>query len=95
MFTHILLIRWKPTVTPANIAAIQAKLESMRIIETVRGLEYGADLGLATDAHDFSVMIRFDSQAGWEYYRTHPVHTEASAFMAQFVGTSARAQLQS
>lgn len=81
MFTHIVLFKLKDR-SPESIASTQAQLESLRgAIETLRGLEVGADIVRAGRSYDLALITRFDDMAGYQVYREHPAHQPVLAHL--------------
>jgi hypothetical protein len=48
-------------------------------IDAIRAYSFGRDLGLGEGNASFVVVGDFDSVAGYEAYRDHPVHQELIA----------------
>lgn len=83
MFTHIVLIKLKNN-SPAGLAATRERLESLATgIETLRGLEVGADVTRSGRSYDLALITRFDHAAGYQAYREHPVHLPVLAHMSE------------
>lgn len=83
MFTHIVLIKLKDG-RPASVAATRARLESLsQGIETLRGLEVGADVTRSGRSYDLALITRFDDAAGFQVYREHPVHLPVLAHISE------------
>lgn len=83
MLTHIVLLKLKDS-RPESIAATQEKLASLaQGIETLRGLEVGADVVRSSRSYDLALITRFDDMAGYEVYRQHPVHLPVLAHIQE------------
>ena len=83
MLTHIVLLKLKDR-RPESIAATQEKLASLaQGIETLRGLEVGADVVRSSRSYDLALITRFDDMAGYEVYRQHPAHLPVLAHIQE------------
>lgn len=83
MLTHIVLFKLKDR-RPESITATQEKLASLaQGIETLRGLEVGADVVRSSRSYDLALITRFDDMAGYEVYRQHPVHLPVLAHIQE------------
>ncbi len=83
MLTHIVLIKLKDR-RPESITATQKKLASLaQGIETLRGLEVGADVVRSSRSYDLALITRFDDIAGYEVYRQHPAHLPVLAHIQE------------
>jgi len=83
MLRHLVLLKFKPEATPAQVAAIVAAFVALRDrVETVRALEWGTDVSPEGLAKGFShaFMLSFADAAGRDAYLPHPAH---QAFVAQ------------
>jgi hypothetical protein len=83
MLQHLVLLRFKPTASPADVAAIERAFCALRSsVPGVAGLEWGTDVspeGLAKGfTHAF--MLSFDGAPQRDAYLPHPAH---QAFVAQ------------
>jgi Stress responsive A/B Barrel Domain len=83
MLRHLVLLRFKSTATPADIAAIERAFCALRtLVDGVSALEWGTDVspeGLAKGfTHAF--MLSFAGALQRDAYLPHPAH---QAFVAQ------------
>ena len=83
MLRHLVLLRFKPTASAADIGSIEAAFCALRtLVPGVSGLEWGTDAspeGLAKGfTHAF--MLSFADAAHRDAYLPHPAH---QAFVAQ------------
>lgn len=70
-----MLFRWNDVVDDeARRALVDALAGLPAQIPELLAYRFGADLGLAEDNWDFSVVADFADQAGYEVYRDHPAH---------------------
>ena len=84
MVRHVVVFRWQPDITEAQVAAVREALAALpAAIGTLRSYEFGSDLGLADGNGDFAVVATFDDVAGYEAYRDHPDHL---AVIAEHIG---------
>lgn len=80
---HLVLLRFKPEATPAQVHEIeQGFIELKRLIDSVRAVECGTDVspeGLAK-GYTHAFLLSFDDAAGRDAYLPHPAH---EAFVAR------------
>lgn len=76
MITHVVSFRWKPGITPEDVAAIASALDSLPSqVPTIRTYCHGADLGASAPTNsDYAVVATFDDVDNWRAYDEHPVH---------------------
>ncbi|WP_104106273.1 Dabb family protein [Nocardioides sp. 616] len=75
MFNHVGHLTLSADVTDAQVEAIAAGL--LALPGRIPGLaeaEVVGDAGLSEGNASLRFHMRFDSQADWESYRTHPAH---------------------
>ena len=90
MLTHIALFRLKPEAEGQDKAANLAQ-----ILQNVRDMAGGIPSALSVvagphhevadfpfPAHDIAVVARFNTEADYVAYVTHPLHRKAAAFAA-------------
>ena len=90
MVTHLVLMKPRPDLTPADRQAfVDAFDRAMREIPTVRGVRIGTRIGhgagyeqTAPDM-DYVASIDFDDLAGLQTYLRHPAHVELGARFGQ------------
>ena len=98
MITHVVIFRWKPDTTSAQIAAIGAALDRLpAAVPSIRSYRHGADLGSSAPSnHDYAVVATFDDVDGWRAYDTHPAHDAVRAEMIKpWISERAAIQFQS
>ena len=83
MLRHLVLLRFKPEATPAQVHEIeQGFIEPRRLIDRVRAVEWGTDVspeGLAR-GYTRAFLLSFDDATGRDAYLPHPAH---QAFVAR------------
>jgi hypothetical protein len=95
MFTHVVLFRLKDR-RPDSIAVTRSVLETLSNgIETLRGLEIGVDVMRLERSYDIALITRFDDRAGYEVYRSHPVHLPVLAHMRDAAESSVAVDYES
>ena len=81
MFRHVVLFRWSPEATPAQVDAVAPALRALAA--TLPGLvsyECGPSLGLApANGYDFGVVAAFEDRTGWDHYMADPEHDRIRA----------------
>jgi len=74
-FHHVVLFRWKPDATPAEVAAVKPALDALAPTLTgVVSYQCGPGLGLSETSYDFGVIGIFDSRTAWDAYMADPEH---------------------
>ncbi len=77
MIRHVALFRWKPEVTPDQVAEVSTALDRMPAgVATIRRYEHGPHRGLGTPRWDYAVAAEFDDEAGWRADDEHPDHDQ-------------------
>lgn len=81
MITHIVMFRWKPETTAAQVEAIQAALTTMpSLVPTIATYAFGPDLGVGGTANmNFAIVATFASVDDWRAYDGHPDHDRIRA----------------
>ncbi len=82
MISHIVLMKPRPNLAPADVAAfVEALQRAVRDIPAVRGVRVGRRVthgagyeAGAPDAADYLAIIDFDDLAGLQAYLRHPAH---------------------
>jgi hypothetical protein len=75
MLRHVVLFRWKPETTPAQLASLERALAEMpRICLTIRRYRFGRGLGLQEGGFDFAITADFDDADGWRAYWSNDAH---------------------
>jgi hypothetical protein len=72
---HVVLLRWKPGTTPAQLEALARAIATLPAqIPEIRTYRFGADAGLAAGNFDFAIVADFDDEVGFRAYASHPAH---------------------
>ena len=75
MVLHIVLFKWKPGVTKAQIDALDAAMAKLSpAIPELKALHWGSDVRFREGNADWALAALFDDQAGWHAYQVHPEH---------------------
>jgi hypothetical protein len=75
MIRHVVLFRFRPEVTPSQVADVRTGLGELpgRIPE-IRAYHFGGDAGVNPGNFDMAVTGDFDSVEDYLTYRDHPDH---------------------
>jgi hypothetical protein len=80
MFRHVVMMRFTPESTPAQVAAMQERLLQLPSkIPEIRRYVIGADAGIEDGNYDFAIVADFDDFDAYVVYRDHPDHQAAIA----------------
>ncbi len=75
MFRHVVLMRWTPETTTADVNAIAEGLGGLpAAIPELRDFRFGHDAGINEGNFDFAVVADFASADDYLVYRDHPLH---------------------
>ena len=75
MFRHVVMMRWTPDTTPADVNAITEGLGGLpAAIPELRDYRFGHDVGLNEGNFDFAVVADFNDADDYLVYRDHPLH---------------------
>lgn len=95
MYTHVVLFKLKDR-SPAGIAEARQRLEALRTaVETLRGLEVGADVIHSSRSYDLALITRFDNIDGFQVYREHPAHLPVLAYFSDAADTTVTVDFES
>ena len=75
MIHHVVLMKFKPEVTEADIGDLEKRLDDLpnRIIE-IKMYEFGRDLLHSQRSYDFALVSLFANLQALERYQKHPDH---------------------
>jgi hypothetical protein len=80
MFRHVVMMRFTPESTPAQVAAMQARLSRLpELIPEIRNYVIGNDARVNDGNYDFVIVADFDDVDDYLAYRDHPDHQAAIA----------------
>ncbi len=75
MLVHVVCIQWSDTATDRQIASVAEGLAMLpALVPSLRGYQFGADVGLAPGSYDFGIVAQFDDADGYQAYVDHPAH---------------------
>ena len=80
MFRHIVCFRIKDE-DKAMLPEAQKKLQSLKEVPGVRGIEVGLDEKHSERSYDIALIVDFDSRADYEAYDVHELHQPVRSFM--------------
>lgn len=80
MIQHIVMMKFKPAVTPADIEQLEAMLNSLpdKIIE-IQVYEFGKDIVRGERSYDFALVSLFANLDALGRYQQHPEHQKVVA----------------
>jgi hypothetical protein len=85
MLSHHVLFWLKADTTTEQKDAFRKSLETLKGVETVKGLYIGTpapiERAVVDTTYTFSLLILFDDLAGHDVYQVHPLH---KAFLEEF-----------
>ena len=75
MLNHIVMIKFKKTVTEESIKEIEALMEELpnKIIE-IHSYEFGCDILHSERSYDFALVSLFANNESLQRYQVHPEH---------------------
>ncbi len=80
MFRHVVMFRWHPGTTDAQVEAAIAALRAMvPKIPTLRSFEIARDAGASEGTFDLCVIAQFDDADGYRAYAAHEAHVSTVA----------------
>ena len=75
MFRHVVMMRWTPDTTTADVNSIIEGLGGLpAAIPELRDYRFGHDVGLNEGNFDFAVVADFNDADDYLVYRDHPLH---------------------
>ncbi len=95
MLSHIVLFWLKEDLSDAKRSAFREGLESLKAVETARGLYIGApaetgDRPVIDKTYSFALTVLFDTIQDHDAYQVHPLH---QGFLKQFGTFWSRVQI--
>lgn len=75
MLNHIVMLKFKQTVTEESIKEIEAMLEDLpnKIVE-IHSYEFGSDILHTERSYDFALVSLFANMESMQRYQVHPEH---------------------
>ena len=75
MLKHVVLFKFKPETTAADIDKLATGLGSLpEIITEIREFVFGRDVVRSERSYDFGLVSSFDDRAALDAYAIHPDH---------------------
>ncbi|MDE2126974.1 MAG: Dabb family protein [Armatimonadetes bacterium] len=75
MIEHLVLFKWRDTVTPRDVAEIREALLGMRgRIDGLQDLVCGENFSERAQGWQFGLAVRFETREALEAYARDPVH---------------------
>lgn len=86
MIVHIVLFKWKPEALPNEIEEILNQLRELPIaIPDLLRLSAGENFSARSQEYTHALVAYFQSRAGLEKYRYHPVHQKVVEEMINLI----------
>lgn len=80
IFRHVVLFRWQPGTTAAQLAALERALAALPgQVPQIRSYRFGADAQQTPGNYDFAIVADFDDVAAFRTYVAHPAHQQLIA----------------
>jgi len=84
MLKHVVLFKFKPETTAAEIEQLAAGLGALpAVIEDIREFVFGRDVVKSERSYDFALVSSFDDLAAMQRYQVHPEHQKVVAIVKQ------------
>jgi hypothetical protein len=81
MIKHVVLAKFKPEVTKADIAELRKKMAALPgIIPEIKDYDFGEDLR-PEKSFDFALVGVFEDMAAVKRYATHPDHAAVGKYI--------------
>lgn len=82
MIRHVLLLKWRRALTPAEMEEVRSSLDNLGAeTPSVRAMAHGPSLGIADINADYALTVDIDDAAGWQEYSRHPAHDHPRALI--------------
>ncbi len=80
MITHIVLFKFKPETTEAEIQKLAEGLGSLpQLIEEIREFRFGAEVLRSERSYDLGLVSSFEDFDALQRYQVHPEHQKVVA----------------
>jgi antibiotic biosynthesis monooxygenase (ABM) superfamily enzyme len=74
-FRHVVLFRWRPGTTAAQLAALERALAALPAeVPQIRSYRFGPDAKETPGNFDFAIVADFDDVEAFRAYVVHPAH---------------------
>lgn len=84
MLTHVVLFKFKPGATAAQIAQLEAGLKGLpTVISEIREFRVGRDVVRSERSYDLGLVSAFDDLAAMQRYQVHPAHQQVVALVKE------------
>lgn len=84
MLKHVVLFKFKPETSEAQIEQLAAGLGALPgIVEEIREFVFGRDIIRSERSYDFGLVSLFDNRAALDRYQVHPEHQKVVAHVKQ------------
>jgi hypothetical protein len=80
MITHVVLFKFKPETTAAEIQQLAEGLGALpQLIEDIREFRFGTDVIHSERSYDLGLVSSFDDLDALQNYQVHPEHQKVVA----------------
>lgn len=80
MITHIVLFKFKPETTEAEVQKLAEGLGGLpQLIEEIREFRFGADVVRSERSYDLGLVSSFEDLDALQRYNVHPEHQKVVA----------------
>lgn len=80
MITHIVLFKFKPETTEAEVQKLAEGLGGLpQLIEEIREFRFGADVVRSERSYDLGLVSSFEDLDALQSYNVHPEHQKVVA----------------
>ena len=80
MITHVVLFKFKPETTDAEVQQLAEGLGNLpQQIEEIREFRFGSDVIRSERSYDFGLVSSFDDLDALQRYQVHPDHQKVVA----------------
>lgn len=84
MLKHVVLFKFKPETSEAQIEQLAAGLGALPgIVEEIREFVFGRDIIRSERSYDFGLVSLFDDRAALDRYQVHPEHQKVVTHVKQ------------
>jgi hypothetical protein len=86
MITHVVLFKFKPETTAAEVQHLAESLgELPQIIDEIREFRFGTDVIRSERSYDLGLISSFDDLAALQRYQLHPEHQKVLTLVKAIV----------